>query len=70
LPERCTIGCDVQYLPERRSGSKIIFAGTALRRVPAFTTLKTNGQATHHSSTSLRAYVLRAVKTVDTLWQL
>ena len=26
--------CDKQYLPERRSGSKI-FAGTALRRVPA-----------------------------------
>ena len=27
-------GCDQQYLPERRSGSKI-FAGTAFRRVPA-----------------------------------
>jgi len=38
LPERCNISvgsaCDEQYLPERRSGSKI-FAGTALRRVPA-----------------------------------
>jgi len=27
-------GCDQQYLPERRSGSKIL-TGTAFRRVPA-----------------------------------